>query len=124
MTAATWARIGLIWSACWLVFSLVHAASAASFGLALVHTACALAHLGLCVWAVRVGRLSRRLQARVAAHRCADHQRLRADAWLGIWTDRVATHGWRHPLTMAAHLSTVQSIACYEVAVAGIREAA
>ena len=118
MTALSWARLGLIWSVCWLVFSVVHAVTANSQALALVHGACALAHLALCVWSLRAARLSRRLLARVAGVRRSDRARLLARAWLDIWTDRAAAHGWRHPRTEAAHLGAVRSVACYEVAVA------
>ena len=115
MTAISWARLGLLWSACWLVFSLVHAVTASALWLALLHAVCALVHLGLCVWSLRVARLSRRLLTAVAAHRRADRARLRALAWLGVWSDRLAING-PSPRTMAAHLGTVQAAACYQVA--------
>lgn len=117
MTALSWARLGLLWSACWLVFSLVHAFTASALWLALLHAVCALVHLGLCVWSLRVARLSRRLLASIAGVRCADRAKLRAYAWLAVWSDRGAVHGARHPRTMAAHLGAVRAAGDFEAAV-------
>lgn len=116
MTSLSWSRFGLLWSACWLVFSLAHAVSADVLGLALVHAACALTHLGLCVWSLRVARFSRRLLAAVAAQRRVDRLRLSALAWLGVWDDRLVIDG-PSPRTMSAHLGAVRAAACYQVAV-------
>lgn len=117
MTSLSWARLGLIWSAGWLVFSVAHAVTAGSQALALVHGSCALAHLGLCAWSFRAARLSRRLLASIAGVRCADRAKLRAYAWLAVWSDRGAVHGARHPRTMAAHLGAVRAAGDFEAAV-------
>lgn len=118
MTTPTWARACILWSGSWLVFAVAQAVAAKDPAIAVIHAACALVHAVLVLLSLSMLAKSRRLEARAAAFRRSDRARLRALAWLGVWTDRAAVHGHRHPHTFAAHLGAVRAVACYEVAVA------
>lgn len=120
MTSSAWARACILWSGSWLVFSAAQTIAAEDPTLAAIHAACALVHAALVLLGLRMLAKSRRLEARAAAFRRSDRARLRALAWLGVWTDRAAVHGHRHPHTFAAHLGAVRAVACYEVAVADL----
>lgn len=120
MTDLALARFCAVWPSVWLLFWLGCAIAADDPARAAILAVCALLHAGLVLVGLRTLALAHRREARAAASRLVCRDRLRAQAWLAVWTDRAAVHGYRAPRTFAAHLGAVRAIACYEVAVAGL----
>lgn len=107
MTALSWARFGLLWSAYWLVLSLVHAVAAEGFVLALVYGACAGAHLMLGALALRY--LLRDLRRRELMRR-GRVLAVRGLACYHVFEDRCAPGNPRGHLASCAMLSATRAL--------------
>ena len=118
MTDLNMARFCVLWPSAWVLFWLGCAIATDDPLRAAVLAGCALFQVVLVLIGLRTLALAHRRADRAAAFRRSARRRLRAQAWLGVWTDRAAVHGWRHPRTFAAHLGAVRAVACYEVDVA------
>lgn len=107
MTALSWSRFGLLWSAYWLVLSLVHTVAADGLVLALILGTCTGLHLMLGAWFLRdllrdMRRRELLRQRRVLA--------LRGLACAYVFEDRRAPGNPRGHLASCARLSATRAL--------------
>lgn len=107
MTALSWARLGLLWSSFWLVFSVYNAATASAPAYAWMQSGCAVVHLALAVLFLRGLLTELRLRELRRRRRVLS---LRGLACYLVFEDRCADDNPRRHLASSAMLSATRAL--------------
>lgn len=107
MTAATWARAGLVWSACWLVFSAYHAVTSTAFVYAAIHAGAVVLDAAVALGCLRM--LLRDLR-RSDTMRHRRRLAIRGFAYAVVWRDRADPSNSRHALYRPAMLGAYRAL--------------